>query len=178
MTENDLYAINVPFMVIGTFLTMIGWAVMTAAGTGTTHSLNSYAGRYYASNSILNCLLSGATSGLVSFMLKRHIVCGDHMKTPRYDVRSLCNGFLAGMGAVAAGAGLMRPWGGLITGFIEAFLYCLSCLVLKKIKVDDPMENFSIYCSAGVWSMVACAFFIPDHGILWGTKESGNLLGI
>jgi Amt family ammonium transporter len=101
-------------------------------------------------------------------MLKRHIVCGDHLKTPRYDVRSLCNGFLAGAAAISAGSGVIRPWGGLITGVIESFLYMSMCIILRKFKFDDPMENFSIYFTAGILSMFACAFFTPGKGILWG----------
>ena len=118
LTENNRYAINVNYMVIGTLLVTIGWCLMNAAGTGTTHTLNNYNARYYAANSILNSVLSGSVCGLICFMLKRHIVCGDHMKTPRYDIRSLCNGFLSGVAAVAAGSGIVRPWGALITGII------------------------------------------------------------
>lgn len=154
-------------MVLGTILTVIGWVIMAAAGTGTTHTLNSYIARYYSANAILNCVLSGAVCGLLTFMFKRHLVCGDHDRTPRYDVRSLCNGFLAGVAAVSAGSGIIRPWGALVTGGFESLFYCIFCLVLKKIKFDDPMENFSIYCSAGVWSMFSCAFFTPGRGILW-----------
>ena len=62
--------------------------------------------------------MSGCTCGLISFILKRHIVIGDHKFTPRYDIRSLCNGFLSGAAAVSAGAGLMYPWGAVVTGAI------------------------------------------------------------
>ncbi len=75
---------------------------------------------------------------------------------------------MAGIAAVAAGSGVIRPWGALITGIVESVLYCTTCLILKKIKFDDPMENFSIYSTAGIWSMFACAFFTPGEGILWG----------
>jgi ammonia channel protein AmtB len=72
------------------------------------------------------------------------------------------------MCAVAAGSGSMRPWGALITGIFEAFFYMILCLILKKIKFDDPMENFAIYGTGGVWSMVASSFFTSKKGILWG----------
>lgn len=88
---------------------------MNTCGAG-THSLNSFEGRYAAEIALLNTLLSGSCSGFLCFMLKRFIVVGDHRKTPRYDIRSLCNGYLSGVVAVAAGAGAMKPWGALITG--------------------------------------------------------------
>jgi ammonia channel protein AmtB len=54
----------------------------------------------------------------------------------------------------------------------------ISCLILKKVKFDDPLENFAIYGSAGFWSMLASAFFIPYEGILWSSSSSGSILGV
>ena len=115
--DRDFYNIHVPMMVIGTFLIMIGWSLLNALGYG-QHSLNSLEGRYAAELAFLNTFLAGSCSGLLCFVFKRHIVRGDHQKTPRYDIRSLCNGFLGGMAAVSAGSGVMKPWGALITGVI------------------------------------------------------------
>lgn len=100
------------------------------------------------------------------------------MKIPRYDIQSLCNGYLAGVAAVSAGSGTMKPWGALVTGIIAAFLYIILCLIVRKSKFDDPMENFQIYASAGFWGMIASAFFIPNTGVLWGGSNSGNFLGV
>lgn len=127
---------------------------------------------------MLNTFLGGSFTAFISFLLKRHIVRGDHDKTPRYDVRSLCNGYIAGAAAVAAGSGVMKPWAALITGVIEAFIYMIFALIMKKCRFDDPMENFQIYGSASIWAMIASVFFIPNKGILWGDKDSGSLLGI
>lgn len=107
-------------------------------------------------------LLSGSICSLVTFVLKRHVVRGDHEKTPRYDVRSLCNGFLAGVAASSVGAGIFLPWGAILTGFIESIFYMLFCLILKKLKFDDPLESFSIYTTSALWSLIACTFFIPN----------------
>lgn len=45
-SENDFYSINVTMMVIGTILITIGWGMMSAAGLGTTHTLNSALARF------------------------------------------------------------------------------------------------------------------------------------
>ena len=128
-------------MVVGTFLTVIGWAMLSAAGSG-SHSLNSHQARKAAESAYMNTLLSGSACGLICFLLKRHFVCGDHQKTPRYDIRSLCNGFLSGAAAVSAGAGVMHPWGAVITGAFQSLFYMIFCLIFKKVRFDDPMENF------------------------------------
>ena len=72
----------------------------------------------------------------------------------------------------------MKPWSALVTGVIQSFLYMFMCLIMKKAKIDDAMENFQIYGSAAVWAMLASVFFIPNQGILWGGANSGSLLGI
>ncbi len=93
-------------------------------------------------------------------------------------MRSLCNGYLVGIAAVSAGSGTMKPWGALVTGSIAAWLYMTLCLIARKSKFDDPMENFQIYTSAGFWGMIASAFLIPNKGVLYGGKQSGSLIGI
>lgn len=128
-------------MVVGTFMTVIGWAMLNSAGAG-HHSLNSVDGRYAAELAYLNTFLAGSTCALICFVFKRHVVRGDHKRTPRYDVKSLCNGFLSGVCAVAAGSGNMYPWGALVTGIVQAIIYMLLCWIFKKVKFDDPMENF------------------------------------
>ena len=104
-------------MVVGTIIIIIGWAMLNAAGAG-AHSLNNFTNRYSAEVAYLNTFLSGSSCSLFSFLFKRYIVRGDNRKTPRYDIRSLCNGFLSGVAACSAGSGLMLPWGAVITGFI------------------------------------------------------------
>lgn len=138
----DFYKfVHVPRMVLGTFLSIIGFSMLNACGSG-QHSLNSFEGRYAAEIAFLNTFIAGSASGILCFLLKRHIVYGDHMVTPRYDIRSLCNGILSGIAAVSAGSGAMKPWGALITGAVQALVYMTACLIMKKVKFDDAMENF------------------------------------
>ncbi len=74
--------------------------------------------RYSAEIAFLNTLLSGSVCSFICFLIKRYIVLGDHWKTPRYDIRSLCNGFISGVVAVSAGSGAMKPWAALLTGAV------------------------------------------------------------
>lgn len=139
--ENDFYYINNVRMCLGTAILAFGWFYLNACGSG-YHHINTVSGRYATELAFLNSIVSGGFSSLTSFFLKRHIVKGDHKKTQRYDIKSLCNGYLAGLAAVGAGSGTMKPWSALITGFIAALLYMTFCLIMKKFKYDDPCENF------------------------------------
>ena len=72
----------------------------------------------------------------------------------------------------------MKPWGALVTGVIASLLYMTLCLIARKSKFDDPIENFQIYTSAGFWGMIAAAFFYPNKGVLWGGGDSGSFIGV
>jgi ammonia channel protein AmtB len=75
--DEDFYQINAPMMVLGTFLVVVGWCMLNSCGTG-AHSLNSVGGRYSAELAFMNTLMSGSFSAMICFVLKRHIVRGDH----------------------------------------------------------------------------------------------------
>jgi ammonia channel protein AmtB len=174
---NFYTSIDVSRMVLGTFITSIGFVMLNTCGTG-SHSINSFDGRYAAEVAFMNTFISGSCCGFLCFLLKRHIVIGDQWKTPRYDIRSLCNGFLSGVAAVAAGSGAMKPWGALITGTAQSLAYMLTCLIMSRVKFDDSMENYQVYGTASFTAMFVSVFFLPDKGILWGSDESGSILGI
>lgn len=177
LDTNFYYMVDVPGMVLGTFLAVIGFTMLNTCGAG-NHSLNSEGGRYAAEISMLNTFVSGSVCSFLCFLLKRHIVVGDHWLTPRYDIRSLCNGYLSGMTAVAAGAGAMKPWGALITGTVQAFTYMISCLIMQRVKFDDAMENWQTFGTASFTAMFAAVFFLPDQGVLWSSTSSGSILGV
>lgn len=75
--DYNFYTISNGMMVLGTFLIVIGFSMLNASGYG-PHSLNSVSGRYAAELAFMNTFLSGSFSALFSFLLKRHIVLGDH----------------------------------------------------------------------------------------------------
>ena len=174
-SDNDFNEIDNGMMAIGTVITVIGWAMLNSCGSG-THNINTVAGRYEAELAFMNTFIAGSFSSIIAFICKRHVV-REHQKIQKYDIKSLCNGFLAGIAAVSSGSGTMKPWGALATGVIEGFLYVIICFIWKKVKFDDPMENFQIYGSGAFFSTLASSFLIPNKGILWGGQDSGSLLG-
>ena len=51
----------------------------------------------------INPILSGSTCGLLSFLCKKFIL-RTHVGIFLYDIRSLCNGFLAGVVGMSVGS--------------------------------------------------------------------------
>lgn len=60
----------------------------------------------------------------------------------RMDFQALTNGILAGLVTITAGCASVEPWAAFIMGGIGSVTYCLSCLTMNKLKIDDPLEAF------------------------------------
>ena len=80
--------------------------MMNTLGLNSQFDLFSQQARYNANFGFINPILAGAASGLTSFALKKHLFrtnVGNHL----YDIKALCNGFLAGVVSVSVGSGGM-----------------------------------------------------------------------
>ncbi len=64
-------------MILGTFITVIGWSMLNACGSG-PHQINTVGGRYSAEIAFMNTFIAGGFSSFFSFFLKRYIVRGDN----------------------------------------------------------------------------------------------------
>jgi ammonia channel protein AmtB len=78
--DHDFYRIDNQVMILGTFVTVIGWAMLNACGSG-SHNINSVSGRFAAESAFLNTFLAGSFSSMISILFKRYIVRGDDLKT-------------------------------------------------------------------------------------------------
>lgn len=54
---------------------------------------------------------------------------------------------------------LARPWEALLIGAIGAMLACPGCELLERLKIDDPVGCVPTHAFAGIWGLVAVAFF-------------------
>jgi ammonium transporter, Amt family len=46
-------------------------------------------------------------------------------------------------------------------------IYCLSCKLYAKLKIDDPLEASQIHAFCGLWGLISVGFFDKDYGILY-----------
>lgn len=68
--DHDFYKIDNQLMILGTFLTVIGWSMLNACGSG-SHNINSVSGRFAAESAFLNTFLSGSFSSVFCILLKK-----------------------------------------------------------------------------------------------------------
>ena len=95
----------------------------------------------------------------------------------RLDFQGITNGILAGLVSVTAGCDIIETWAAFCIGIIGSFVYCFSCVLMQKLKIDDPLEASQVHGFCGAWGCIAVAFFAKDIGIVYGHADSGKLLG-
>lgn len=101
-------------------------AMMNSLGLNSQFDLFSQYTRYNANYGLINTLLAGSISGLISYFGKQ-CVTKSHISKHMFNIRALCNGFLAGAVGVSVGSASMQPFAALITGIISGPLYIISC---------------------------------------------------
>jgi len=169
---------NTTFQVLGTFILWMGWygfkpgSTLKLAGNSGTATVGSFASSYTGygqdmARAVVTTTLAGATGGLT-------VVFVDKLAISKiFDIGMLCNGILAGLDSITAGAADVYPWAAVIIGFLGGFVYLAgSKTVLYICKVDDPLDAFAVHGCCGFWGVVATALFCTDA--LRGTGDGAK----
>ena len=132
--------ISLTKMVIGTFIITMCFCMMNALGLNQQFDLFTQQARYNATFGFINPILSGSASGLVSYLVKKYLM-KTHVGNHLFDMKAMCNGFLAGVAAVSVGSGGLQPYYAVLAGIIAGPCYLLACVIFRNFNVDDPLEN-------------------------------------
>jgi len=154
---------SLPLIVLGTFILWFGWYGFNC---GSTLGMASDAQGTMAAQVAMNTTLSAATCGLTVLMLRFAVL-------QRYDIGGMCNGILAGLVSITAPCGNVECGSAILTGFIGAFIYQGSSMLLQKLKVDDPIDAFAVHGACGAWGVLAAALFDWGKGVDYFNGWSG-----
>lgn len=55
---------------------------------------------------------------------------------------------------------ITRPGYALVIGAVGGLIACAGCKMLEHLRIDDPVGCVPIHLFAGIWSLIAVAFFI------------------
>lgn len=124
---------------------------------------NSY---YTPATVVMNTIISSSVSSISVFFLRPFII-RKLDPTFKYQVRALCSGLIVGLIAITGCGNLVTPWVALIIGIISGFLYCLSCRLYEKLKIDDPVESSQMHAISGLWGLLAVGLFDKEQGIIY-----------
>merc|ERR1711904_178944 len=155
--EEEFIPHSQPLIVLGTFILWFGWC---GFNSGSTLGMSDAGTALVAAHVMMNTTLSAATAGMTVFILIFAI-------TKKYDAGALCNGILAGLVSVTAPCSNVESGSAVLIGLMGGFVYVGSSMLVKKIKVDDPVDASSVHGSCGIWGCLAAALF--DFGA--GTEK-------
>jgi Amt family ammonium transporter len=164
---------NAVLVLLGCFLAWLGWLGLNSAGAIL------YTGAP-ASRAVLiavNTTLGAGSAALAVAAITRS-------RFGKTDASLCANGWVAGLVAVSAGCGVVRPAAAVIIGLVAGALIIYSVEWLElHLGVDDPSGAVSVHAVAGLWGLLATGLLaaIPpgDNPELWLAQLAGiaTLLG-
>jgi len=146
----DIPGHNLLLATLGVFILWFGWFGFNG---GSTLSADGSVPKIIL-NTMLAACAGGLTTLLLSWTLNRGIV----------GVERALNGILGGLVSITAGCAFVEPssaiWIGLIGGLI---VYNAESIILKLLKLDDPVGAVAVHGVGGVWGTLALALFAPPE---------------
>jgi len=147
----DMPGHSATLQVLGTFILWVGWY---GFNPGSTLGLSAEGYTLTAARCVITTTLSAGTAGLFTVLLDKTL--GSKV----WSVGAVCNGILAGLVSITAGCSVTYPWHAVMIGMFGAFVYFgTSNLVLKVLKIDDPLDAFAVHGMCGFWGVIATALF-------------------
>lgn len=151
---------SIPLGALGVFILWLGWFGFNPGST------TAIGGGEFAKVAITTNL--AAAAGSIGAMITSWVL----FKKP--DTSFALNGALAGLVAITAGCYNLSPAFSALTGLIGGILVVFSCLMLDKLKIDDPVGAVSVHGVCGAWGTIAVGLFIAEGGLIAG--ETSQLI--
>ena len=174
---------STPLVIIGTFLLWFGWYGFNPGSTLMIHGYGRDAAR-----ACVTTTLAAASGGVTGLFVKKYLPTkfgGTHI----WDVGHTCNSLLGGLVGITAGCSVVTANHAILIGFIAAFIYHGASCLMRKLKIDDPLDAFAVHGACGVWGCIAVGLFavvdysysgdavaFPHGGLFYG--GGGILLGV
>ena len=147
-----------PYVMLGTMILTLGFIGFNGGAVGIMSTADDAANMSLV---VVNTVMAAGGGGISAMIINRYFV--QHWSLPL-----TCNGAIAGMVSICAGANAVYPWAALIIGIIGgAAMYCWS-LMLHKMGVDDPIDAVAVHLGAGIWGLLA----VPLFGTLNGAQSA------
>jgi len=146
---------SLPLVVMGTFCLWFGWYGFNC---GSTLSMESAGTAALAAQVAMNTTMSASVTGLLVFSMQYILLKG------KYDVPAFCNGILAGLVSITAGCGNVETGSAIAIGIVGAFVFQGVSMLVKFLKIDDPVDAAAVHGGCGIWGVLAAALFDWGNG--------------
>lgn len=129
------------------------WVVATRAGVSTINS--------------------SAAGGVVSIAYSKWNSKGKYLRP-----RDIVNGILGSLVAITPTCACVHTYVALVIGIVGSLVACLinDVVMLKKLKLDDPVGAVGVHAGSAVWGLLAVGLF-ADSGLPGITVRDGLFYG-
>jgi len=134
-------------MGIGVFILWFGWYGFNCGSTLAIVGLGGVAAHVAVTTTI-----AAATGGLFSTIIVK-IQCGF------WDLGICFNGILAGLISITAGCSVVQPWAAFVIGILASFCYIAASALLKRLRIDDPLDAAPLHGFCGTLGVICAAIF-------------------
>ncbi|HMD77795.1 MAG TPA: hypothetical protein VKG86_10515 [Terracidiphilus sp.] len=147
---------NAVYVLFGCLLALVGWLAFNVAGA----ILWLHAPLAALPVTALNTLLSASGALAATFAVTR-------IRFGKPDASLCANGWLSGLVASSAAAGIVSPGPALFIGFVAGIVTPLLVELLElAVSIDDPSGAISVHAVAGLWGLLAVGIFASQSGQL------------
>lgn len=137
---------------MGMFTLWVGWYGFNAGSTLSTDGGASVTAGLVAMNTTLAASAGGVGTFIYCYFVERHL-----------KLSSICNGILCGLVAITAPCAVATNYASVVIGLIQGMVvYPVSCMVMKKIRLDDPVDAIPVHAVCGFVGVISVAFCRPD----------------
>ena len=171
---------SMPFVALGTFILFFGFIGFNG---GSVLSAGD-ASMPIMGLAVVNTVMAASGGGVMAEVLNM-LIC----KHKYWSLMQMCNGGIAGMVAICAGANVVYPWAAFVIGLGGGAAFKLTSHLVHRAGIDDAIDAAAVHLGPGFWGLIAVAFFAMDPadepsmghdfgGIFYGGgKDAWNRLG-
>ncbi|XP_069131932.1 putative ammonium transporter 1 isoform X2 [Argopecten irradians] len=162
---------SVPIAALGGFILFFGFLAFNG---GSQLAISNPGDGEAVALSIVNTIISASFAAFGSLLINR-ILPG---LGNSWSLLVTINGALAGMVAACAGCNRMQPWGACIVGVFASISYTIWSWLMRKLRIDDPLDAVAVHFGGGLWGVISIAFLDREEGILlnWDQRSGYKLL--
>jgi Amt family ammonium transporter len=147
---------NAVYVLFGCLLALVGWLAWNVAGA----VLWLHAPLSALPVTAVNTLLSASGAVAATFGITR-------ARFGKPDASLCANGWLAGLVASSACAGVVTPVESLFVGVVAGVATPLLVELLElALSIDDPSGAITVHAVGGLWGLLAAGIFAPQAGQL------------
>ena len=108
-----------------------------------------------ASRVAVNTTLAAAAGGVTALLLE------SILGRPS-DIAPMLNGILSGLVAITSPCAVVESYAAVIIGIGSATVCAASSLMLKRLKIDDPLDSSAVHYFSGMWGIISIGFFATE----------------